>query len=184
MSKRSDFPKVEKDFYATVDPKAIPPTLVHFIRGRTYAEPCYGEGDLEDLLMDVATCRWRSDIRPTVDSSRVFDAGDLTSEHLKGCDLIITNPPYTKAVLLPLISHLVSLKPTWLLLPSDMAHNQYFTPYMKGCSKVVSIGRLCWFPKEGKRVASTENYIWAFWPKGSLEPGSENETVFYTREEH
>jgi len=53
MSKRSDFEKVPKDFYPTTDPRAIPEQMVKFLRGKTYAEPCYGEGDLEDLLMDV-----------------------------------------------------------------------------------------------------------------------------------
>lgn len=181
MSKRSDFPKVEKDFYRTCDGKAIPPKLVEFIRGKTYCEPFYGQGDLEDLLMDIATCTWRSDIRETVGCSKVMDAMCLAKEDVDRCDLTISNPPYTKSVLLPLIDHLVSLKPTWLLLPADMVHNKYFVPYMKGCSKVISIGRLCWFPKDGKRVASTENYSWHFWPKGSLGSGDNIETVFYTR---
>jgi len=65
MGKRSSFDKIPKDFYNTTDPNAIPPNLAKFIRGMAYAEPCYGEGDLEDLLMDIAVCRWRSDIRDT-----------------------------------------------------------------------------------------------------------------------
>lgn len=160
MSKRSDFERVPKDFYATVDPKAIPERFVQEVRGKTYCEPCYGEGDLEDLLMDVATCKWRSDIRATVGSSKVMDALDLDWCDIADCDLIITNPPYKKDLLLPLIDHFASLKPTWLLLPADMMHNKYFAPYMETCSKAVSIGRLCWFPKEGKRVASTDNFCW------------------------
>lgn len=178
MSKRSNFDKVPKDFYATVDPKAIPPKLVDFIRGKSYAEPCYGEGDLEDLLMDVATCKWRSDIRETVGSSKVMDALEVTKDDLKDCDLIATNPPFSKDVLLPLIDHFVSLKPTWLLLPADYMHNLYFGPYMDKCSKVVSVGRICWFPKEGKRVASTENFAWYFWKQGAT---TDTGTVFYGR---
>ena len=79
MGKRSDFEKVPKDFYPTTDTRAVEP-LVPFIRGKTYAEPCYGDGDLEDLLMDVATCKWRSDVRETVGSSKVMDALSLTKE--------------------------------------------------------------------------------------------------------
>jgi hypothetical protein len=178
MSKRSNFGKVPKDFYPTTDPKAVPPKLVDFIRGKTYAEPCYGNGDLEDLLMDVATCKWRSDIRETVGSSKVMDALEVTKEDLNECDLIATNPPFSKDVLLPLINHFVSLKPTWLLLPADYMHNIYFGPYMDKCSKVVSVGRVCWFPKEGKRVASTENFAWYFWKQGAT---TDTETVFYGR---
>lgn len=178
MSKRSDFDKVPKEFYPTTDPKAIPPVLVALLRGKTYAEPCYGNGDLEDLLMDVATCKWRSDIRETVGSSKVMDALELTKEDLKECDLVVTNPPFSKDVLLPLIDHFVSLKPTWLLLPADYMHNLYFGPYMKRCSRVVSVGRVCWFPKEGKRVASTDNFAWYFWKKGAT---TDTRTEFYGR---
>lgn len=178
MSKRSDFEKVPKDFYPTTDPKAVPTKLVEFIRGKNYASPCYGEGDLEDLLMDVATCRWRSDIRETVGSSRVMDALCLSKEDVARCDIILDNPPFSKDVLLPLIDHFVSMKPTWLLLPADLAHNIYFGPYMQRCSRVVSVGRVCWFPKEGKRVASTDNFMWAYWEKDAT---TDTRTIFYGR---
>jgi hypothetical protein len=62
-------------------------SFVDKIRGKTYAEVCYGDGDLEDQLMDVATCKWRSDIRETVGCSKVLDALDITKEDLKGIDM-------------------------------------------------------------------------------------------------
>ena len=175
MSKRSGFEKVPKDFYPTTDPKAVPTKLVKFIRGKSYAEPCYGEGDLEDLLMDVATCRWRSDIRETVGSSKVMDALCLSKEDIARCDYIVTNPPFSRGVLLPLIDHFVSLKPTWLLLPADYMHNRYFSDYMSRCRKVVSVGRLKWF-KDSKHT-STDNFMWAYWEKDA----NETETIFYGR---
>lgn len=174
MSKRSDFIKIDKDFYPTTDPKAVEP-LVGPIRGKTYAEPCYGNGDLEELLMDVATCKWRSDIRKTVDSSVVKSALDVTATDLKDCDLIVTNPPFTRSVLLPMLDHFISLKPTWLLLPSDLMHNTYFGPHMRSCARVISIGRLKWF-KDSKHT-STDNFCWYFWPKGS----THTDTVFRGR---
>jgi len=178
MSKRSSFDKVPKDFYPTCDPKAVPPKFVDFIRGKTYAEPCCGSGDLVDLLMDVATCKWETDIEYR-GAGRQRDAMTLGISDLVKCDLVITNPPYTKSVLLPMIDLFVSLKPTWLLLPADLMHNIYFGPYMDRCSKVVSVGRVCWFPREGKRVASTENFAWYFWEKGATD---DTETMFYGRE--
>ena len=177
MSKRSNFEKIPKDFYATVDSKAIPPKFVEFIRGKTYAEPAYGDGDLEDLLMDVATCNWRSDIRETVGSSKVMDAMCLSKEDTARCDLIVTNPPFSKDVLLPIIDHFVNLKPTWLLLPADYMHNRYFSDYMSRCRKVVSVGRLKWF-KDSKHT-STDNFAWYFWPKGATTDGV---TYFYGRD--
>lgn len=174
MSKRSNFDKIPKDFYPTVDPRAVEP-LVPFIRGKTYAEPCYGNGDLEDLLMDVATCKWRSDIRETVDSSVVKSGLEVTATDLKDCDLIITNPPFTKTVLLPLLDHFISLKPTWLLLPSDYMHNTYFGPHMRKCSKVVSIGRIKWF--KDSKASSTDNFCWYHWPQGA----TQEKTIFKGR---
>jgi len=162
MGKREEVkkPKVDKDFYATIDPDAVTP-LLPYIRGSTYAEPFYGDGDLEDLLMDVATCKWRSDIRETVLSSKVMPATDVIEYDLRDCDLIISNPPFTRSVLLPCIDHLITLKPTWLLLPADMLHNKYMTFYMKKCELVLSIGRLCWFLDErGKKTKGVDNYCW------------------------
>lgn len=176
MSKRSNFPKVEKDFYPTIDPNAIPQRLVDEIRGKTYAEPCYGDGDLEDLLMDVAVCRWRSDIRQTVGSSKLWDAMTLSEHELERCDLIITNPPFTKSVLLPMIDKFMALRPTWLLLPADMMHNKYFAPYMDKCTKVISVGRLKWI-KDSPHT-STDNFCWYYWEKcGNMESSTE----FYGR---
>jgi len=174
MSKRNDsFEKVPKDFYPTTDPNAVEP-LVPFIRGKTYAEPFYGEGDLEDLLMDVANCMWRSDIRETVVPSKVMPATDLTPYDLRNVDCIISNPPFTKDVLLPCIDHLINLKPTWLLLPADMMHNRYFSPYMRMCSKVVSIGRVKWF--KDSKACSTDNFSWYYWVDNSP-----TDTIFYGR---
>jgi len=167
MGKRSDLDKIPKDYYPTTDVDAVTP-LLPYIRGKTYAEPFYGDGDLEDLLMGAksgpddpwATCKWRSDIRNTVLTSKVMPATDVLEYDLRDCDLIISNPPFTRSVLLPCIDHLSKLKPTWLLLPSDMMHNKYMTPYMKKCELILSVGRLCWFPVSGKKVKGVDNYCW------------------------
>jgi len=164
MGKRSDYNKVPKDYYPTTDPNAIPTRFVDFIRGKSYAEPCCGTGDLTDLLVDVVTCKWESDVEDR-GCGKVKDAMDLTPEELSGCDLIITNPPFSRDVLLPMLDHFISLKPTWLLLPADYMHNKYFSPYMKKCSRVISVGRLKWF-KDSKHT-STDNFCWYFWPKGT-----------------
>lgn len=162
MGKRNNFEKKPRDFYPTFDPRAVEP-LVPFIRGKTYAEPCYGDGDLEDLLMDVATCKWRSDVRETVGSSKVMDALSLTKEQLSGIDLIVTNPPFTRSILMPMLSHFITLKPTWLLLPADYMHNIYFGDAMRKCQKVVSVGRLQWI--KDSEHSSADNFCWYFWPQ-------------------
>ena len=162
MSKRSSFPKVPKDFYPTIDPRAGGKILPH-IKGLKYAEPFYGEGDLEDQLVGKCQCVWRSDIREvkcTSQYARVCDALDLTEEDLSEADCIISNPPYTWKVLQPLIDHLVPLKPCWFLLPMDMLSNKYMAPYGKGwLQKVVPVGRLYWLEN---KVRGTDNYGWFF----------------------
>lgn len=48
MGKRSDFEKIDKDFYRTFDRRAVEP-LIPLIKGCKYVEPCYGLGDLARL---------------------------------------------------------------------------------------------------------------------------------------
>lgn len=178
MSKRSDFDKVPKDFYPSTDKKILVEGFVKEVRDKTYAEPCWGEGDLEDLLRGVATCGWRSDIRDTSPFSKQMAGTQVTPYDIRNCDLLVSNPPFTRQVLLPLIDHFVTLKPTWLLLPAGFMNNIYFGPYMKKCSKVVSIGRICWFPVNGKRVASTDDFCWYYWEEGA----DETQTIFIGRD--
>ena len=84
MGKRDGdkFERNNKDLYPTIDPGCLVPVFVDRIRGRKYAEPCWGNGDLEDLLMDVAVCKWRSDIVPQQDNIPVRDATTITTECL------------------------------------------------------------------------------------------------------
>ena len=167
MGKRTkqDFQRREKDFYGTVDPDAVRP-LLPFIKGQRYAEPCCGEGDLVDLLLTDAHCVWESDIR------KGKDALELTELDLWEAEVIITNPPYLWKLLQPLLDHLPTLKTTWLLLPSDVAHNKRMGPYMKRCRFIVSVGRLYWVENKIKGV---DNYAWFKFVNEQVE------TVFYGR---
>jgi hypothetical protein len=175
MGKRSDYNKILKDYYPTTDANAITPKLVEFIKGKTFAEPCCGTGDLTELLTDTAICRWESDVEHR-GCGKIWDAMYLTKNELQKCDLIITNPPFSRDVLLPMIDHFISLKPTWLLLPADYIHNKYFSSYMSKCSKVVSVGRLKWF-KDSKH-SSTDNFAWYFWQQCASE---DTDTLLYGR---
>ena len=167
MGKRTkqDFQRREKDFYGTVDPDAVRP-LLPFIKGKRYAEPCCGEGDLVDLLLTDARCVWESDI------SKGKNALELTELDLWEAEVIITNPPYLWHMLQPLLDHLPTLLPTWLLLPADVAYNKRMGPYMKRCKSIVSVGRLYWIDNKVKGV---DNYAWFKFVNGQVE------TVFYGR---
>jgi len=163
MGKREETkkPKSPRDFYATIDPDAVKP-LLPFVRGMAYAEPCYGQGDLVRLL-GCDMCAWMSDVEPHFDIGDTYDATVIPLGLISHADVIITNPPFSKALLLSIMDHLLqSGKPLWLLLPADIMHNRYMSPYMLKCRTVLSIGRLCWFPDEatGKLVKGVDNYCW------------------------
>ena len=152
MGKRTkqDFQRREKDFYGTIDPDAVKP-LIPFVRGLRYAEPCCGDGDLVDLLLCDAKCVWENDIR------KGKDALELTDLDLWEAEVIISNPPFSWPMLQPLLDHLPTLKPTWLLLPSDCLYNKRMAKYVDNCSDIVSVGRLYWMDNKVKGV---DNYAW------------------------
>ena len=164
MSKWQKYKPQPRDLWRSTDPDSIVP-LVPFIRGMTYAEPCYGAGDLEERLEGVSICKWRSDIEPQVSHVPKMDALNLKKEHLHDCALIITNPPYDFKMLQPLLDHLPTLKPTWLLLPADSCYNKRMAPYMRRATDIVSVRRL-YFHTVGedetqvKHAKQTSNYAW------------------------
>ena len=173
MGKRTkqEFVKRDRDFYATVDPDAVKP-LIPFIRGLRIAEPCAGNGDLSILLEPDVKVVWESDLDPQNKHILQKNAIFLHKGDLLGCDVIVTNPPFTWKLLQPLLEYLPTLLPTWLLLPADVAYNKRMGPYMKSCRSIVSVGRLYWVDNKVKGV---DNYAWFEFVNEQVE------TVFYGR---
>lgn len=151
MGKRSEFDRVEKDFYRTFDPRAIEP-IKPFIEGLKYVEPCYGEGDLVANIGDIAKCIRYSDL------SDGIDALLLKEDYFIGADAIITNPPWTRKVLHPMILHFCKFKPTWLLFDADWPHTKQSSELMKYCTDIVAIGQLTWI--EGTKTTGKDNCAW------------------------
>jgi hypothetical protein len=116
MSKRSNFPRIAKDAYQTIDPRAVA-ALVPHLRAegiKTFAEPCCGEGYLVRQLQAAGfDCEWESDIDAGI------DANFLGGWHVSRADAIITNPPWSRPILHDLIIHFQNLAPTWLLFDAD-----------------------------------------------------------------
>lgn len=145
MGKRSDFERIEKDFYATIDPRAVAALAPHLPQGTKFAEPCAGAGDLIVSLEGLGhECWWSSDIG--VSPYAQMDALDLTEFEVSDCDMIITNPPWSRPLLHKMIIHFSRLRPTWLLFDADWAHTRQSAAYMHLCTDIVSIGRLIWIP--------------------------------------
>lgn len=151
MGKRSQFDRVEKDYYPTIDSRAWSALKPHLPNEFTYAEPCYGEGHLVGMI-GSDNCWYAGDI------STGQDAFELDRDQLLECDYFITNPPWSRNILHPMIDHFRNLKPTWLLFDADWAHTLQSSEYMKYCQKVVSVGRLIWI--EGTKTSGKDNCAW------------------------
>lgn len=88
----------------------------------------------------------------------------LTDAELPGVP-IITNPPWTRAVLHPMIAHLSSLRPTWLLFDADWPHTRQASELMLRCERIVAIGRVKWI--EGSPHTGKDNCAWYLFRNGA-----------------
>lgn len=153
MGKRSNYPRIDKDAYMTWDPRAALP-LINALGGImpykfgdiTYYEPCVGNGDLIKLL--PYKCVGYSDIEK--------DA--RTTQYTTTADCFITNPPWSRKLLHPIIENLRKQLPTWLLFDADWMHTQQAIPYMKYCKAIISIGRVRWIPES--KHDGVDNCVW------------------------
>lgn len=143
MGKRSTFERRPRDTYDTPFEAVVP--LLRFLPPSTrFAEPCAGDGALIRHLGQAGhACVDAVDIEPRGPGIRQQDA--LTFE-CDGAAVYITNPPWTRSVLHPLIKHLSDHRPTWLLLDANWAFTKQAAPLLLRCSKIVTIGRVKWIP--------------------------------------
>lgn len=150
MGKRSDFRRRPQDAYYT--PKEAIPSLYPFICELTYfAEPCCGDFRLSRYLEDEGlVCLYEGDIQYGDDAFDWYGTA--------GVQAIITNPPWTRSILHPMITHFQSIAPTWLLFDADWAHTKQSAPFMDQCSDIVSVGRLKWI--EDSAYSGKDNATW------------------------
>lgn len=165
MGKRTDFPRIPRDLYETPwEPVVALSPYLDDVEG--FAEPCCGRGALIQHLERLGhVCRWASDVEPgmELDDAEIMDALTLVETDLSGCTHVITNPPWPAKhgrgePTLSLIRHLSSLRPTWLLLAADFAHNGYAAEVLRYCTRIVSVGRVRWMP--GTKMDGYENAAW------------------------
>tara|TARA_Y100001973_G_scaffold68441_1_gene99901 strand:- start:187 stop:699 length:513 start_codon:yes stop_codon:yes gene_type:complete len=168
MGKRSNFKRIERDFYPTPY-KAVEPLLPHLPPLTAYDEPCAGEGDLIQHLSSAGhVCVASSDIN---DWYTKQDARTLTKLH---GECFITNPPWDRSLLHPIIENLSSIGPTWLLFDADWMHTKQSHSLITKCKKVVSIGRVKWFPDSPH--TGKDNCCWYLFDQNNHNP-----TQFYGR---
>lgn len=158
MGKRSNFDRKPRDFYPT--PKAaVAPLIPHLGRVR-FVEPCAGDGALIDHLSDAGlTCVDAFDIFPKRHDVRLKDALLAESSLMDG-DCIITNPPWDRKILHPMIDRFAEMRPTWLLFDADWMHTRQSARFMPWLVKVVSVGRVKWIPDS--KMTGKDNAAWYF----------------------
>jgi len=173
MGKRSNFERKPRDYYRTpID--AVKPLFPFIQDVQNFCEPCAGDGALIRSLTQIGLqCVSAYDIEPQSYDIRTLDAFAITEKHLKNADVIITNPPWDRKILHPLIDHLSALRPTWLLFDADWAHTRQSTQFLPKLRKIVSVGRVKWFDN----TSGKDNAAWYLFDN---QPDP-NPTKFYGR---
>jgi len=148
MGKRSEFPRRKNDDYPTPF-EAVGPLIPFLGDIYTFYEPCCGEGKLIDHLQSYGLlCMGWNDIT----RKGGVDMADLHPEQMSWImyfsnpDAIITNPPWSRHLLHPMIKHFQQIAQTWLLFDADWAHTKQARPFLPNCSHIVSVGRVKWIP--------------------------------------
>jgi hypothetical protein len=146
MGKRSNFERVPRDFYPTPIEAMYP--LVKFLAPDVkYIEPCAGDGALINHMSNLlpgSKCVWSGDVEPKAPEIEEYDAlqlSKLKKNSIESADYIITNPPWNRKILHPMIEEFIEVAPTWLLFDADWMHTKQSIPYMKHCRAIVSVGR-------------------------------------------
>ena len=170
MGKRSDFERKPRDFYPTPI-EALKPLLEHLPVDFLSAEPCAGNGALLEHLETKGICMWASDIEPQADGIHKNDYSEIGYNELVESEYVITNPPWDRKILHPMIQYFAPRIRTWLLFDADWMHTKQSVPYMNMCSKIVSVGRIKWFGN----MTGKDNCAWYLFDR------KVNNTIFYGR---
>lgn len=159
MGKRSNFERIERDFYPT-PPEAVAPLIPYLEHGDMFCEPCAGDGALIRALEDAGlSCAAALDIEPQAADIERFDAlSDSLGCWVDSCEYIITNPPWSRPTLHAMIAHFSAIRPTWLLFDADWVHTKQSAPFMPWLRKVVSVGRVKWIPDS--KMTGKDNCAW------------------------
>ena len=157
MTKRASgkFERRDRDLYRTPE-SAVLRLLPWCDDVTSFAEPLCGDGAIIQAMNQRGWhCGFASDIEPVrtpwtreAHTLDVFELRELDLE-LAGCSHIISNPPWPRQhkagePTISIIERLMRMRPTWLLLSADFAHNGYSRRVLKSCVSIVSVGRVSW----------------------------------------
>jgi hypothetical protein len=155
MGKRSEFPRRERDYYPT-PAAAVAPLLPHLKPRTRFVEPCAGGGHLIDHLKAAGhVCARAWDLEP---QRKDIEKRDALQTLVGNIDCFITNPPWDRRTLHPLIVRLTEQAPTWLLFDADWVHTVQAVPYLPRLRRIVAVGRVKWIPDT--KFTGKDNCCW------------------------
>lgn len=172
MGKRDSgkFERVPNDLYRTWDERAVRPLLPLLEPGTPFVEPCAGHGDLIDQLTRAGhRCLAGYDIEPQRHDILTGDATRLRWAR-PGRAIWITNPPWKREILHPIIRNLARQAPLWALFDAD-----WFQTDQSGAiaheflHRFVAVGRVRWI--EGSTMDGYENCAWYLFDGTRPRPG-------------
>lgn len=157
MGRRSNFKRRKNDKYLTPY-KAVLPLLPFLEPNTRFVEPCAGDGRLIRWLERHGhSCVGAMDVDP---QCLFIPVGDALAGHNFPffADAVITNPPWTRALLHPMIEMFQRYAPTWLLFDAAWKHTGQAIPYLKHCSHIVNVGRVRWI--DGTKQDGKDDSCW------------------------
>jgi hypothetical protein len=147
MGKRSLFTRIpqDQDAYPTLA-EAVAPLKPHLAPITRLIEPCCRDGHLVGHLERAGHVLVGAYDLP--DDARV-----KRYDKAKPGIVFITNSPWRRDVLHPIIVNLSDQAPTWLLIDAGWVHTRKSAPYLARLRQIVSVGRVRWIkdsPFSGK----------------------------------
>lgn len=167
MGKRSNFERRPRDFYPTPH-EAVEPLLMQLPVNTWFIEPCVGQGDLVNHLEKHGhKCVWSSD----------HEVDARTHQYGKEGECFITNPPWDRKLLHPIINNLRNQKKTWLLFDTGWMFTKQAMPFLPYCEKIVTVGRVKWIP--GSPYGSLDDCAWYLFREKAI-----TRTLFYGKADY
>lgn len=163
MGKRSDFKTRKHDKYPTPE-EAMRFVLPYLKPGTAFCEPCAGDGRMVGYLLNAGLrCTSAWDTHPRHKMVKRLDA--RTTRDLRAM-IYVTNPPWTREIMHPIIDNLSAHLPSWFIFDADWMHTNQATAsgLLQRCSMVVSVGRLKWIA--GSKFTGLENCCWYLFEPG------------------
>lgn len=123
-----------------------------------FIEPCAGDGALVDaLVFHNFACAAAFDTAPRRSDIRHGDAANVDWSTVNPAIPAVTNPPWARHLLEPILAAVIGTRVVWLLLPLDYATNLWTNLYMRHVNCLVPLGRVSWL---GNGQGGMENSAW------------------------